>query len=86
VGYYSNVNLAMMEKIIRGEAIDLSDCPREGHFYVLPDHLYKEDMDYCDLTRGWIWSMARRKADGKIVASLRTDLSKDTSVECIWLR
>lgn len=76
----------MDEKIKAGEAIDLSECEREGQHYVVPNHLFMEGMDYCDTKAGWIWSLGRRKTDGKILASLKADLYENRDVECIWLR
>lgn len=88
MGKFSEMNLAMTEKINNGEAIDLSDCLREGRHYVVPEDKFCEGMDYCDINSGWIWSLGRRKSDGKILASLSTDLYGKNSrdIECIWLR
>lgn len=78
-------NLRMHEKVRDGEAIDLSDYPREGTKIVL-DYVI-DGMDYCILKEEkWIWSIGKRKSDGKILASKLTDLFVDPNFEILWLR
>ena len=85
------VNLAMLRKVIHGEACDLSKYPRdaEGN-YVLNkawdrDKLVNSDMDFCDLeTERWIWSIGLLD-NGDIVAA--TDSRHyGQPYECLWLR
>jgi hypothetical protein len=75
----------MQAKLETGDAIDVSKAPREGSYYVLAEVL--DDTDYCDAQLGrWIWSIARREADGKILASLHGDLYQRPGYHCLWLR
>lgn len=79
------LNRAMAQKIRDREALDLSGYAKEGQFYIL-DH-FVEDIDYCDSEKQtWIWSIGRRKSDGKILASMVTDLYENPDFECLWLR
>lgn len=78
-------NLRMEEKIACGEAIDVSEFPREGNFYVL-SHVI-EGMDYCDASsEHWVWSIGRRISDGKILASLTPCFYGNKDYDCLWLR
>jgi hypothetical protein len=78
-------NRAMADKLIRGEANDVSECARDGDYYVL--ETFVEGRDYCDArTESWIWSIGKRHADGVILASLRGDLYQNPDFECLWLR
>lgn len=78
-------NRAMASKILKGEAIDISDRPREGRYVVL-DRFFG-DTDYCDAsTEQWIWSVGRRHSDGKVLASFSGDLYQNPDFECLWLR
>jgi hypothetical protein len=78
-------NRGIKRKLAEGTAIDVSDCPREGQYYVLDQVI--EGKDYCDGKRGaWIWSIGKRRRDGKILASLRTDLYQHRDFICLWLR
>ena len=75
----------MLEKIQKGEAIDLSKCQREGRYYVVPSFI--ADRDYCDAaTERWIWSIGKRRSDGVILASIYVDLYEHPDFECVWLR
>jgi hypothetical protein len=79
-------NTEMKQMIDCGEAIDVSQFPREGKFYVLP--YVSKDVDYCDAQkRKWIQSIAIRKADGKVLASLDIELFKKPSeYDCLWVK
>lgn len=75
----------MLEKIERGEAIDLSRNEREGDDIVL-DRVV-DGMDYCLFdTEDWIWSIGRRKSDGVILASTSAKFYQNPDYECLWLR
>lgn len=79
------LNKAMQRKLDSGEAIDVSDCPREGPYYVLAS--CQEGKDYCDAVREvWIWSIGRRHSDGVVLASTRADLYQNPEFDCLWLR
>lgn len=79
------MNYAMQEKLKRNEAIDISGCAREGKYYVLSE--IRHECDYCDaITEQWIWSIGRRKADGKTLASTSPDLYQNPDYDCLWLR
>lgn len=79
------MNYAMQEKLKRNEAIDVSGCPREGRYYVLDS--VRDECDYCDsVSEQWIWSIGRRKSDGKTLASTAADLYQNPDFECLWLR
>lgn len=78
-------NKAMERKFRDGKAIDLSDCAREGGFYIIDS--YREGFDYCDAkTERWIWSIGKRLSDGVILASTGVDLYQNEAFECLWLR
>lgn len=78
-------NCAMARKLERGEAIDVSAFPREGKYYVLD--AYADELDYCDAkAEQWIWSIGRRRSDGRILASPVNDLYQNPDFECLWLR
>jgi hypothetical protein len=78
-------NQRMKEKLKAGEAIDVSECPRLGPYYVL--RKFVTDKDYCDAKdQAWIWSIGRRFHDGLILASRKGDLYQNQNFECLWLR
>jgi hypothetical protein len=78
-------NQRMKEKLKAGEAIDVSDRPRLGPYYVLRN--FQPDKDYCDAKdQAWIWSIGRRYRDGLILASRKGDLYQNQNYECLWLR
>ena len=69
------VNQAMQRKITSGDAVNIGSCPTE------------DDKDYCDSVReAWIWSIGRRRSDGKIIASRSSDLYQNDEYECLFLR
>lgn len=81
----SSLRDRIKELIRNGECIDLSDAPREGNYYVVEN--FKEDVDYCDaLEEVWIWSIGRRRCDGKILASRDGTLYMNSKFDCLWLR
>jgi hypothetical protein len=78
-------NVRMKEKLDSHEAVDVSPFPREGNYFVLDS--YADDIDYCDAaSESWVWSIGRRKRDGRILASLTADLYQNPDFECLWLR
>lgn len=82
---------AMERKLRSGKAIDVSDCPREGRYYVLDATqagiAEAGGIDFCDArTEAWIWSIGRRHADGVVLASTGGDLYQNPAFKCIWLR
>jgi len=78
-------NQRMKEKLKAGDAIDVSECPRVGAYYVLRKFI--PDKDYCDAkAEAWIWSIGRRYRDGLVLASRAGDLYQNHDFECLWLR
>jgi len=79
-------NNAMRRNVDTGNAIDLSNHPREGKYYIL-DKFVDDESDYCDASKtAWIWSIGRRRSDGVILASTSCDLYQNPAFECLWLR
>jgi len=75
----------MVRMVERGEAVDISNCPREGGHYTL-EAPPAEGIEYCDIDYGFrIRSIGRRKSDGKIIASVALDLFENSEYECLWL-
>lgn len=75
----------MQRKLKDRSAIDVSERPKEGDWYVLTEVI--DGMDYCNQQTGrWIWSIARRDSDGKIFASHFGDLYERPGFTCLWLR
>ena len=75
----------MVRMVERGEAVDVSNCPREGGHYTL-EGPPREGMEYCAVDHGFrIRSIGRRKSDGTIVASVAPDLYENPEYECVWL-
>lgn len=80
------MNMAMADKIQRGEAIDVSSCGRtpEGH-YVLEK--FVDAVDYCDTaTEEWIWTIGQRESDGVILASTSGAFYMVKGYKCLFLR
>jgi len=82
------VNQRKQEKLESGEAIDLSNCEREGRYYVVPENLWDDSgVDYCDSIReAWIWSIGRRYSDGVILADTSGIFYQNNNFQCLWLR
>jgi len=79
-------NKRMQEKILRGDAIDLSGCKRTPEGYYILTH-FVEDVDYCDKqTEQWIWSIGRHNQTGEILASIDTAFYNNPTYTCLWLR
>lgn len=79
------LNQSMAKKLRDHEAINISQCPREGKFYHLSR--FVEDVDYCDADlEVWMWSIGQRKSDGAILASRGTEFYQNPEFECLWLR
>lgn len=80
-------NVAMKRKLDTGAAIDVGPFKREGGYYVVPADKFDADADYCDAAITiWIWSIGRRRSDGVILASTKSDLYQNPHFECLWLR
>jgi len=48
---------------------------------------YVDGVDYCDAEKElWIWSIGRRRHDGRIFASTDTRFYQNPDYECLWLR
>jgi hypothetical protein len=78
-------NLAMHRKLMKGEAIDLSNNEISNGEYEVIDFI--EDMDYCDQKKEeWIWSIGRHHITKKIYASTDTKFYMNPEYECLWLR
>jgi hypothetical protein len=62
---------ALKHKLSVGCAVDISGYEREGDLYVFPEPP-GNDMDYVDAVDcTWVWCIARRLKDNKIIASVR---------------
>lgn len=81
------LNKAMECKLKEGTAIDVGAFPQEGGRFILPSFNPDAEKDYCHKeAERWIWSIGRRKSDGVILASFKTDLYDHPDFECVWLR
>jgi len=80
------MNLAMKHKLDKGEAIDVSRCPRtEDGDYILAK--FVDGKDYCNMARQeWIWSIGKRKSDGVILAAHDGRFYENPYFDCVWLR
>lgn len=87
-GPYENMrNRSMARKLMLGACIDISKLPVVPGGYVDLGDVFKEGVDYCNATdERWIWCIARRRSDGKVLASYSTDLYQNDAFECLWLR
>jgi hypothetical protein len=82
-------NKAMAKKLKKDECLDVRKIgtPVEGDPKVFELREFQEDVDYCDAqTESWIWSIGKRKSDGKIFASLDGRFYLNPQFECLWLR
>jgi hypothetical protein len=78
-------NRAMARKLMAKRAIDVSNMPRVGNYYILDK--VEDGIDYCNAKEErWIWSIGRRLADDVILASHFPDLYQNPKYECLWLR
>lgn len=92
-------NKAMQKKLAARKCVDLSNCRRIAHYYVLGE--FKEGVDYCDArNEWWIWSIGRTtkalsfRRDGVtymipaglVIASTGSELYQHPGVECLFLR
>lgn len=90
--YWGMLNRAMRDRLERGECVDLSQCARTlaGSRYIVPAHVFQEDIDYCDAElEDWIRSIGRRTHGdgfGQIHASTGNDLYLNDNYHCLWLR
>lgn len=79
-------NQAMKRKIDTGEAIDISDRPRNGSGDYMLD-TFVDGADYCDRKReAWIWSIGKHKVSGQILASTTSRFYLHPEYECLFLR
>lgn len=80
------MNYAMQNKVLKGEAIDISRFPTtDKGDYILPEVI--EGKDYCVAqSQEWIWSIGRHVQTGEIHASTSQKLAFDDKYELIWLR
>ena len=84
-------NLRMQEKLNRMVCLDVAVHGREVEAGIFEmDESFDFLCDGKDLcvaqTEEWIWSVGRRKSDGKIFASTDSRFYGDDAYECIWLR
>lgn len=81
------MNAAMERKMNAGELVDVRNVGIQISPGVYELRGYIEEMDYADLeTEAWIWSIGRRKIDGKIFAACDTRYYLNPEFECLWLR
>lgn len=83
-------NQRMAEKL-SGDAseqcLDVRVIGKEVEPGVFELEAFLPEVDYCDAqTESWIWSIGRRKSDGKIFAAVDTRYYLDDAYECLWLR
>lgn len=80
-------NLAMAEKLRKGEALDVLKEGRmlESGMYELKR--FVEDKDYCDpKMERWIWSVGQRFSDNKIFAATDSRFYNNPNFSCLFLR
>lgn len=84
--YAGMLNKRMEEKLNSGDAIDVSNYPRDEHGrYKLTDFI--EGMDYCNAKdSSWIWSIGQHLTTGQILASHRAEFYENPQYKCLWLR
>ena len=91
-------NQAMKRKLDEGDCLDVTEIGNEIEvselderrgvriFELEPDE-FEDDMDYCIAeTESWIWSIGKRKSDGKILASTDARFYQNADYDCLWLR
>jgi len=77
----------MRRKVNEGDAIDVGGYITYGGAFVLPEGVFKEGKDYCDMKNDrWIWSIGRRKSDGVVLASKTDEFYQNAEFDCLWLR
>jgi len=82
-------NLAMMEKLKTGEAIDVGIIgePYANFPGVWRLENYLDNVDYCDSeSEQWIWSIGRHKITGEIFAAVDARFTDNPMFDCLWLR
>lgn len=96
--YPKLINRAMARKLASGEAINveligtlvehigLGDLGLVGTWYLGEKWLW-EGYDLCvGKGEAWVWSVGKRKTDGKIFAALDERFYGRDDFECLWLR
>lgn len=80
-------NLRMKEKLEIGTCLDVREIGVTYDEMVFELSEFEEDVDYADAkTERWVWSIGKRKSDGKIFASLDTRFYQNDDFVCLWLR
>lgn len=79
-------NRRMNEKVLSGEAIDISGCERNADGdYILKEFI--EGKDYCNnFHQVWIWSIGKHYETGQILASHGNKFYQNPEYECLFLR
>lgn len=81
------MNQAMRRKLDALEALDVRALGAEVSPGVFELREFVPDQDYCDAqNEAWIWSIGRRKVDGKIFAAVDPRYYQNSEFECLWLR
>lgn len=76
-----------MKANVEDDLVDVQGWAQEGNYLVVPDGQVIDDMDFRNMhTTMPIWSIGRRKSDGKILASYSGDLYMHPGFDCLWLR
>jgi hypothetical protein len=89
-------NKAMQRKLKTEEAVDVrmigTYIPRneavfDSNVFELTEFDKDDKLDYCDAqTEGWIWSIGKRRSDGKVFAAFDGRYYLHPDYECVWLR
>lgn len=82
-----NIPRVMQEKLNSGMCVDVTAIGTELEDGTFELRSYKDGWDYCHAETGrWVWSIGRRKSDGRIQAAFDERFYKNDDYECIWLR
>jgi hypothetical protein len=80
-------NQAMLRKLLTGDAIDVRSVGTEVEPGVFEISAFVDECDYCDAEKEqWIWSVGRRRSDGRIFAAVDARFYATGVFECLWLR
>ena len=83
-------NKTMEHALKQGTCLDVNDVGKphdgfEGFVWELKE--VKEDTDYCDaIAEHWIYSIGKRKRDGRIFAAIDNRFHDNPMFELLWLR
>ncbi len=83
-------NEVMKDLLRKGECVDVGahGLPVEGFegtVWELP--FFRDGAEYCYAAKEqWVWSIGKRRTDGRIFASLDTRFYGNPMFECLWLR